>query len=562
MRAAVAQPRGAAELRAEQLLGVRRGGAEERRRAPRARASSCLPPSGILLLHPRERRETSRVWLAPCSSRRRSRRTTCAASTRPSSTRRARYAIGRAFVEQFEPTRIAVGRDMRVVVAVDGGGGARGRGGRRRRGARPRDGRHRDGLFRGRRAGARRRHRRHRVAQPEGVHRHEDRPRAARCRSAASRACSTCATARSRARGARRERGEIRDGGHLGPASSSACSRSSTSTRCKPLRVVIDAANGMAGAMLPPVLERLPMLDVVRCYFEPDGTFPNHEPNPLLPENREFIVAQDARGGRRLRRRVRRRRRPVLLRRRHRRVRARRLHDRALRRVDPREGAGREGDLRRARVVGGARGDPRAPAASRSSTASGTRSSSSGCARRTRSSAARCRRTTTSATSRRRTRARCRSCSCASSSRGAGKLSESAGAVPRALLHHRRDQHAGRRRRRRSLRSSKSASAPRARVSHLDGLSVEADDWHFNVRPSNTEPLLRLNLEARSQELMERKRDEVLDVIRVVAVGPREAAATAAPWPPPPEGVPVRHSRTGCVLLPHRHATRSLHFGK
>ena len=58
----------------------------------------------------------------------------------------------------------------------------------------------------------------------------------------------------------------------------------------RPLRIVIDAANGMAGAMLPPVLERLPMLDVVRCYFEPDGTFPNHEPNPLLPENREFII--------------------------------------------------------------------------------------------------------------------------------------------------------------------------------------------------------------------------------------------------------------------------------
>ena len=58
----------------------------------------------------------------------------------------------------------------------------------------------------------------------------------------------------------------------------------------RPLRVVVDAANGMAGVMLPPVLERLPQLDVVRCHFEPDGTFPNHEPNPLLPENREFIV--------------------------------------------------------------------------------------------------------------------------------------------------------------------------------------------------------------------------------------------------------------------------------
>src|SRR5205085_5332321 len=57
----------------------------------------------------------------------------------------------------------------------------------------------------------------------------------------------------------------------------------------RPLRVVVDAANGMAGAMLPPVLDRLPV-DAVRCFFEPDGTFPNHEPNPLLPENREFVV--------------------------------------------------------------------------------------------------------------------------------------------------------------------------------------------------------------------------------------------------------------------------------
>src|SRR6476659_1052868 len=59
----------------------------------------------------------------------------------------------------------------------------------------------------------------------------------------------------------------------------------------KPLRVVIDAANGMAGTMLPPVLERLPV-ETVRCFFEPDGSFPNHEPNPLLPENREFIVGK------------------------------------------------------------------------------------------------------------------------------------------------------------------------------------------------------------------------------------------------------------------------------
>jgi phosphomannomutase len=51
-------------------------------------------------------------------------------------------------------------------------------------------------------------------------------------------------------------------------------------------------------------------------------------------------------------------------------------------------------------------------------------------------------------------------------------------------------------------------------VSTMDGVSVEYPDWHFNVRPSNTEPLLRLNLEGRTPELMARKRDEVLGLIR------------------------------------------------
>jgi phosphomannomutase len=54
-----------------------------------------------------------------------------------------------------------------------------------------------------------------------------------------------------------------------------------------------------------------------------------------------------------------------------------------------------------------------------------------------------------------------------------------------------------------------------ARIAHLDGVSVDYEDWHFNVRPSNTEPLLRLCLESLvSQEDMERRRDEVLDLIR------------------------------------------------
>jgi phosphomannomutase len=52
------------------------------------------------------------------------------------------------------------------------------------------------------------------------------------------------------------------------------------------------------------------------------------------------------------------------------------------------------------------------------------------------------------------------------------------------------------------------------KVYTMDGVSVEYPDWHFNVRPSNTEPLLRLNLEATTAAEMERRRDEVIAVIR------------------------------------------------
>ena len=59
------------------------------------------------------------------------------------------------------------------------------------------------------------------------------------------------------------------------------------------------------------------------------------------------------------------------------------------------------------------------------------------------------------------------------------------------------------------------ARYPDARQSRLDGISIDYDDWHFNVRPSNTEPLLRLNLESLvSPQDMERRRDEVLELIR------------------------------------------------
>jgi phosphomannomutase len=53
------------------------------------------------------------------------------------------------------------------------------------------------------------------------------------------------------------------------------------------------------------------------------------------------------------------------------------------------------------------------------------------------------------------------------------------------------------------------------KVYTMDGISVEYPDWHFNVRGSNTEPMLRLNLEATTEELMHAKRDEVLAFIRL-----------------------------------------------
>ena len=59
--------------------------------------------------------------------------------------------------------------------------------------------------------------------------------------------------------------------------------------KVKPMTVVVDGGNGMAGPMVGPILRELG-LHLVETYFTPDGTFPGHEPNPLLPENRRFII--------------------------------------------------------------------------------------------------------------------------------------------------------------------------------------------------------------------------------------------------------------------------------
>jgi phosphomannomutase len=280
----------------------------------------------------------------------------------------------------------------------------------------------------------------------------------------------------------------------------------------RPLRVVIDAANGMAGAMLPPVLDRLPMLDVVRCYFEPDGTFPNHEPNPLLPENREFIVSKtrdesadfgvafdgDA--------------------------------DRCFfvddtgdfvpgdfttalfaQTILAREGGGKViYDVRASwavpEVIREAGGEPLVNRVGHAFIKQRMREE--GAVFGGEVSAHYYFRDFSQADSG--TVPFLLMCELVARR---GKLSEVlapfrakyfiTGEINTPVV----DVPA-------KLRELEEHYTGEGEVSHLDGLSVDAKDWHFNVRPSNTEPLLRLNLEARSQELMEQKRDEVLALIR------------------------------------------------
>ena len=283
-----------------------------------------------------------------------------------------------------------------------------------------------------------------------------------------------------------------------------------------PLRVVVDAANGMAGVMLPPVLERLPQLDVVRCYFEPDGTFPNHEPNPLLPENREFIVAKVTEE-----------------------------------RADL--GVAYDGDADRCFFVDDegefVPGDfvtaLLAEAMLSKSSAEGekviydVRASWAVPQTIERFGGTPLVNRVGHAFIKQRMRAE--------DAVFAGEVSAhyyfrdfsqaDTGVVPFLIMLELLSRSGTplsellRPYRERffltgeintpvtdmplKLQELKERyTAEGGRVSHLDGISIDFDDWHFNVRPSNTEPLLRLNLEALSEERMIEKRDEVLAVIR------------------------------------------------
>ncbi len=280
----------------------------------------------------------------------------------------------------------------------------------------------------------------------------------------------------------------------------------------RPVKVVIDAANGMGGLMLPPVLERLP-IEAVRCYFEPDGSFPNHEPNPLLPENREFIVSKTLEEGADFG------------------VAFDGDADRCFFVDDTGEFVA--GDFATALFAEGVlEKDPGAKViydvrASWAVPETIERAGGVPLVSRVGHAFIKLRMREEQATFGGEVSGHYyfRDFSQADSgvvpfllmleriSKGGVKLSE--------LLRPFRERYfitgelntpvadvpA-------KLAELEERFGPGGTVSHLDGLSIEAADWHFNVRPSNTEPLLRLNLEARSRELMERKRDEVLTVIR------------------------------------------------
>jgi phosphomannomutase len=279
-----------------------------------------------------------------------------------------------------------------------------------------------------------------------------------------------------------------------------------------PLKVVIDAANGMAGAMLPPVLERVP-LQTERYFFEPDGTFPNHEPNPLLLENREFVVRTTLEEAADL-------------------------------------GVAYDGDADRCFFVDDTGefvpGDFVTALLAESilekepggKVIYDVRASWAVPETIERAGGVPLLNRVGHAFFKHRMR-----------EDGAvfgGEVSAhyyfrdfsqaDSGVVPFLLMVELLSKRGKplsellRPYRERyfltgeintpvadvavKLQELKERFGPEGRVSHLDGVSVDADDWHMNVRPSTTEPLLRLNLEARSQELMERKRDEVLEVIR------------------------------------------------
>ncbi|MGD9735354.1 MAG: phosphomannomutase/phosphoglucomutase [Solirubrobacterales bacterium] len=281
----------------------------------------------------------------------------------------------------------------------------------------------------------------------------------------------------------------------------------------KPMKVVVDGGNGMAGPMVGPILERLP-LALEEMYFVPDGEFPDHEPNPLLEENRRMIIERVRASGADLG------------------IAWDGDADRCFF-IDA-SGSFCDGDficalLARAALRKNPPGttilyDPRSSRAVPDLVAAeGGRSELSRVGHAF-------------------FKARMREENAAFGGEVSGHYyfrdfwNADSGTIPALLMLELLSVDG------RSLaelmegfrskyfisgeiNSEVDDQAAKlelirerygdGRISELDGVSVDYDEWHFNVRPSNTEPLLRLNLESLvSREDMEAKRDEVLGLIR------------------------------------------------
>jgi phosphomannomutase len=280
----------------------------------------------------------------------------------------------------------------------------------------------------------------------------------------------------------------------------------------KPMKVVVDGGNGMGGPMIGPILEKLP-LELEKMYFEPNGEFPDHEPNPLLEENRRMIIDRVRSTGADL-------------------------------------GIAWDGDADRCFFIDGSGefcdGDFICALLARQILAKNHGATILYDPRSSRAVpdlvAAEGGRSDLSRVGHAFFKARMREEHAAFGGEVSGHYyfrdfwNADSGTIPALLMLELLSKEgrtigdlmsefrskyfiSG------EINSEVADQAAKldeireryadGRIAELDGVSVDYDDWHFNVRPSNTEPLLRLNLESLvSPEDMERRRDEVLGLIR------------------------------------------------
>ena len=280
----------------------------------------------------------------------------------------------------------------------------------------------------------------------------------------------------------------------------------------RPMKLVVDGGNGMAGPMVGPILRKLGF-ELDEMYFEPNGEFPDHEPNPLLEENRRAIVERVRAAGADL-------------------------------------GIAWDGDADRCFFIDGSGdfcdGDFVCALLARSALAKDPGGTILYDPRSSRAVqdlvAAEGGRSGLSRVGHAFFKARMREAGAVFGGEVSGHYyfrdfwNADSGTIPALLMLELLCADG------RSLAElmaefrsryfisgeiNSEVADPEAKVeeiaarysdgeqSRLDGISVDYPDWHFNVRPSNTEPLLRLNLESLvSREDMEAKRDEVLGLIR------------------------------------------------